>query len=74
MKIAVLGAGAWGTAMAVHAAARHDVHMWSRDAAQARAIERATREPRATWRVSSLPANVRVADALRGRRRGRRIC
>ena len=30
MKISVLGAGAWGTALAVAAAARHDVWLWSR--------------------------------------------
>jgi glycerol-3-phosphate dehydrogenase (NAD(P)+) len=34
MKLAVLGAGAWGTALAAHAAARHDVLLWGRDAAQ----------------------------------------
>ena len=33
MKISVLGAGAWGTALAVQAAARHDVRLWARDAA-----------------------------------------
>ena len=54
MKIAVLGAGAWGTAMAVHAAARHDVQMWSRDAAQARAID-AQRENRRYLPVAPLP-------------------
>ncbi|MEJ8846427.1 NAD(P)H-dependent glycerol-3-phosphate dehydrogenase [Variovorax rhizosphaerae] len=35
MKICVLGAGAWGTALAVNAGARHDVTLWARDAAQA---------------------------------------
>ena len=35
MRIALLGAGAWGTAMAAAAAARHDVLLWARDAAQA---------------------------------------
>jgi glycerol-3-phosphate dehydrogenase (NAD(P)+) len=33
MKITVLGAGAWGTAIASHAAAAHDVVLWGRDAA-----------------------------------------
>jgi len=33
--IVVLGAGAWGTALAVAAAQRHDVLLWARDAAQA---------------------------------------
>lgn len=32
MKILVIGAGAWGTAMAVSSAARHQVTLWARDA------------------------------------------
>ncbi len=39
MNIAVLGAGAWGTAMAVHLATRHHVALWARDAAQAAALQ-----------------------------------
>jgi glycerol-3-phosphate dehydrogenase (NAD(P)+) len=38
MRIAVLGAGAWGTALARHAAARHPVTLWTREPAQAKAI------------------------------------
>ncbi|EHP41497.1 NAD(P)H-dependent glycerol-3-phosphate dehydrogenase [Cupriavidus basilensis OR16] len=38
MKITVFGAGAWGTALASHAAAAHDVVLWGRDAAQLAAI------------------------------------
>src|SRR5436190_9558236 len=38
MKIAVLGAGAWGTAMAVHLAQRYEVTLWGRDARQYRAM------------------------------------
>jgi glycerol-3-phosphate dehydrogenase (NAD(P)+) len=38
MRIAVLGAGAWGTALAVAAAPRHEVLLWARDPAQAAAI------------------------------------
>lgn len=36
MKLTILGAGAWGTALASHAAAdtRHDVVLWGRDADQ----------------------------------------
>lgn len=34
MKLTVLGAGAWGTALASHAAAAHDVVLWGRDADQ----------------------------------------
>ena len=36
--IAVLGAGAWGTALGAVLAGRHAVSLWARDAAQARAI------------------------------------
>jgi glycerol-3-phosphate dehydrogenase (NAD(P)+) len=43
MNIIVLGAGAWGTALAISAAnntrAAHSVSLWSRDAAQAAAIQ-----------------------------------
>jgi glycerol-3-phosphate dehydrogenase (NAD(P)+) len=43
MRIAVLGAGAWGTALAVAAAGgpgAHDVVLWARDADQAAAMRR----------------------------------
>ncbi|MEJ2767340.1 NAD(P)H-dependent glycerol-3-phosphate dehydrogenase [Mycetohabitans sp. B46] len=33
MKVAVLGAGAWGTALASHLAQRHDTLLWARDPA-----------------------------------------
>jgi glycerol-3-phosphate dehydrogenase (NAD(P)+) len=46
MRIAVLGAGAWGTAMAMAAAPRHDVLLWARDAAQAEAMRRERRNRR----------------------------
>ena len=46
MKIAVLGAGAWGTALAVNAAraadagvTRHQVTLWARNAAQVQALQ-----------------------------------
>src|SRR5450755_4134075 len=35
MNLTVLGAGAWGTALAVHASASHPTRLWARDAAQA---------------------------------------
>lgn len=38
MDILVLGAGAWGTALAISAGERHRVTLWARDAGQARAI------------------------------------
>ena len=46
MKIVVIGAGAWGTALAVNAARaadgglpRHQVTLWARDAAQVKALQ-----------------------------------
>lgn len=39
MRISVLGAGAWGTALAVAASARHEVLLWARDAAQVQAMQ-----------------------------------
>jgi glycerol-3-phosphate dehydrogenase (NAD(P)+) len=38
MKIAILGAGAWGTALACSASLRHDVLLWARDPQQAQAL------------------------------------
>lgn len=46
MKISVLGAGAWGTALAVQAAARHDVLLWARDAAACAAMTATRRNAR----------------------------
>ncbi|WP_427312418.1 NAD(P)H-dependent glycerol-3-phosphate dehydrogenase [Cupriavidus sp. H39] len=43
MKLTFLGAGAWGTALASHAAATNDVVLWGRDPAQLAALA-ATRE------------------------------
>jgi len=38
MNVTILGAGAWGTALAVQAAARHALLLWTRDAAHAAAM------------------------------------
>src|SRR5689334_9410693 len=49
-RVAVLGAGAWGTAVAIHvagrAAERSEVVLWARDAEQARVIDAARENPR----------------------------
>ena len=45
MKIAILGAGAWGTALALGLVERHQVLLWGRDAAAMQAID-AARENR----------------------------
>lgn len=59
MKIVVFGAGAWGTALAVSAAARHQVTLWARDATQAAAIAR-DRENRRYLPGIALPASIPV--------------
>ena len=59
MKITVLGAGAWGTALAANACARHDVTLWARDAAQAAAID-AARENRRYLPGAALPPRLSV--------------
>jgi glycerol-3-phosphate dehydrogenase (NAD(P)+) len=59
MKIAIFGAGAWGTALAIAAASRHAVSLWARDARQADAIARA-RENATYLPGFALPAGVAV--------------
>jgi glycerol-3-phosphate dehydrogenase (NAD(P)+) len=58
-KITVLGAGAWGTAVAIALAARHDVLLWGRNAAAMRATE-AARENSAYLPGFPLPAGLRA--------------
>ena len=63
MKIAVLGAGAWGTAIACSAAARHDVVLWARDPAQAQALA-TTRSNHRYLPGVTLPQGLRVTADL----------
>ncbi|MBN8490675.1 MAG: NAD(P)-dependent glycerol-3-phosphate dehydrogenase [Burkholderiales bacterium] len=59
MKISVLGAGAWGTALAMAAAARHDVLLWTRDAKQATQMRALRCNPRYLPEVG-LPVQLRI--------------
>ncbi|MCK6432161.1 MAG: NAD(P)-dependent glycerol-3-phosphate dehydrogenase [Burkholderiaceae bacterium] len=59
MRIAVLGAGAWGTAMASAAAARHDVILWARDPAQAQRMRELRCNERYLPEVA-LPAGLQI--------------
>ena len=45
-SLAILGAGAWGTALAIKLSSRFDVRLWARDATQAAAIKAARRNER----------------------------
>jgi glycerol-3-phosphate dehydrogenase (NAD(P)+) len=68
--VAVLGAGSFGTCLAVLAAREHDVTIWARDPAVAAAIQSERRNPRYLTSVE-LPENVRatadLGEALAGR-------
>jgi len=65
MKIAVLGAGAWGTALAINAGAKHSVTLWARDVSQAQAMQA---ERVNTRYLPELPftAGVQVSSAALG--------
>jgi glycerol-3-phosphate dehydrogenase (NAD(P)+) len=64
VSVAVIGAGSWGTALALVAGANgHRVHLWTRTAAIAHAIND-TRENPVYLRGVRLPPQVRATDAL----------
>ncbi|HJV02136.1 MAG TPA: glycerol-3-phosphate dehydrogenase, partial [Burkholderiaceae bacterium] len=58
-KVSILGAGAWGTAVAIALAARHDVLLWGRHPEAMAAID-AARENAHYLPGQILPANLRV--------------
>jgi glycerol-3-phosphate dehydrogenase (NAD(P)+) len=60
MNITVLGAGAWGTALATAASQRHDVLLWARDAQQADAISARRCNPRYLGDLE-LPSTLRIS-------------
>ncbi len=60
MNLSVLGAGAWGTALAVSASARHPTVLWARDAAQAQAMQALRRNARYLDTVE-LPPSIRIS-------------
>lgn len=64
MRVSVLGAGSWGTALALHLArAGHDVVLWSRDPEVAAHIESTRRHPR-RLPGTTLPPGVRATADL----------
>jgi glycerol-3-phosphate dehydrogenase (NAD(P)+) len=64
-SVVVIGAGAWGTALAIQAArAGNDVTLWARDPARADAIAASRENPRLPGR--RLPDPVKVVGALPG--------
>jgi glycerol-3-phosphate dehydrogenase (NAD(P)+) len=62
MRIIVLGAGAWGTALAVSAAPRHSVSLWARDPAQTADLQ-AVRENSRYLPGVTIPASLQLVSA-----------
>ena len=62
-RVAVLGAGAWGTAIAAVLSARLEVALWARDPAQATTISSSRRNERYLPGIE-LPGQVRVSAEL----------
>ena len=69
MKIAVLGAGAWGTAISIVLQGRHDVALWARDGALIEALraDRANRRYLPGFKLpSALDLTANLAQVLDG--------
>jgi glycerol-3-phosphate dehydrogenase (NAD(P)+) len=63
INLTILGAGAWGTALALHLARQHKVLLWGRDCAAMQATD-ANRENRAYLPGFILPAQLQVSSDL----------
>ena len=61
MNLTVLGAGAWGTALAVSATGRHQTLLWARDAAQAEQMRAQRRNVRYLVEVA-LPPGLQIGS------------
>ena len=62
MKLLVVGAGAWGTALAVQACQRHEVTLWARDAARIQNMQQ-LRENQHYLPGRVLPASLHLSQA-----------
>ena len=63
LRVAVLGAGSWGTALAAAASRRHPTQLWARDSAQAASMA-ATHENARYLPGVSLPKNLQFSSDL----------
>ncbi len=63
LPLAVLGAGAWGSALAVHACARNPVLLWARDPQLVRQLRQRGENSRYLPEIA-LPDSLRVEDSL----------
>jgi glycerol-3-phosphate dehydrogenase (NAD(P)+) len=71
VNVTLLGAGAWGTALAVQAASRHAVMLWARDAAHASAMAAAHENTRYLPGVALPPSLAITTDLGRALRHAR---
>ena len=62
MKVSVLGAGAWGTALAIAFAARHDVTLWARETSQVELMTAERQNRRYLPGCAFLPSLVACAE------------
>lgn len=72
VPVAVLGAGSFGTCLAMLAAREHDVVLWARDPEVAKAIGRDRRNPRYLGGIE-LPGNLRATSDLEEALRDREL-
>jgi len=63
MNVAVLGAGAWGTALAISLSAQHRVTLWGRDAGQMAAMNASRRNQRYLPEIP-LPSQLQLTHEL----------
>ncbi len=65
MNITIIGAGAWGTALAISLSTNHQVTLWGRDAAQISAIQASRRNQRYLPDIA-LPDNLGLSADISG--------
>ena len=63
MRIAVLGAGAWGSALAISLSARHQVHLWTKDSVHAIEMNH-QRKNQAYLSNHSFPESLKITSVL----------
>ena len=62
MNVTILGAGAWGTALAIHTTAVHPTRLWARDSEQVKRLRSTRRNARYLPEVALPPALQVVGD------------
>nr|NDG59962.1 glycerol-3-phosphate dehydrogenase [Betaproteobacteria bacterium] len=63
MRVAVVGAGAWGSALSIHMARQHETLLWARDPQQAQCMQ-ADRENRRYLPGIHFPSSLQVTSSL----------